>query len=178
MSKADSENVEVEDDGLKEFLAPLHEQWLVRGTILASYLDDMGENLRVQISTPEEIDQLRYEFRHAPSLVGASVAAIRCAVAITDFSAALEGLVFQKRRGAPSQLKLLGTGEVKVEDRKQLVQAEYFVERIAEAIFCKKEIASKLFNGMVVLLYQQVIDLPVFNTEVKGRFVYLNHNGK
>lgn len=178
MSEADSKNVEA-DDGLKDSLAPIHEECLTLGMILASYLDDMGEGVSAQVGViPEEIDQMRYEFRHAPSLAEASVAEIRCAVAITVCSAAFAGLVFQKRRGKPSQLKLLGTGQVKVEDLQRTYQPAYFAERIAEAIFCSKEISGKLFDAIVVLLYQKIFELPVFNTEVKGKFAYLTHNGK
>jgi hypothetical protein len=174
---SDSQNKNEDPEDVKKFLASLHEQWLARGTILADCLKDVDEGVRAHVSAEEGIDPLRYQFRHAPSLAGASVAGIRCAVAITIFSHALEVLAFQNEDGPPMQIKLLGTGEVKVGDD-QVVPAEFFVKRIAAVTFRNKEIARKLFSATVVLLYKQVLDLPVFDSEVKGRFVYLNHNGK
>src|SRR3989344_8622280 len=153
-------------EDVKKALAPHHEQWLVRGIVLADCLKDIDEGLHAHVSAEEGIDPLRYQFRHAPRLVGVSVAGIRCAVAITIFSHALEGLAFQNEDGPPMQIKLLGTGKVKVVDN-QIVPAEYFVERIAQVTFSNKEIARKLFSATVVSLYKQVLDLPVFNSEVK-----------
>ncbi len=173
MSKADSES-----DDQKKALAPIHEMWLVRGVILARYLDDMGKDVRAQVNAPEGIEELSYSFRHAKSFVVSNIEEIRCAVAITVISRMFETLAYQPEEGPPFQLKLLGSGEVEVVGNNQRLPAVFFAERIAKAVFCNIEIATKLFNATLVLLYKKTIVLPVFNSEVKEGLVYLTHNGK
>ena len=135
MSTSKTQSEDPED--VKKALAPLHEEWLVLGKLLASRLN---ESLRAQLNALKGIKPLRHEFRHAPTLANATRTAVRCAVAITELSHTLESLVYQKVKGRPMQIRLSSASEIEVVN-KQKVQGMYFAERIANAIGCEHKVA-------------------------------------
>jgi hypothetical protein len=179
--------MQIEDpEDVKKALAPLHENALIAGVVLALQL---YPQLRSQLDVLEGIEQLCYEFRHASSLNRLTIPClIRCSVAISEFSAALEGLVFQDEEGVR---------KVEVRDAntifagEQCVPMEYLVERIADALYYKepvgdekvgvdvsddeKQVASELFRVLMELLYKGKLGIPAFKMHSAGTCMILEH---
>ncbi|TSC84007.1 MAG: hypothetical protein G01um101413_810 [Parcubacteria group bacterium Gr01-1014_13] len=176
MSESKSENDD-EDPGIKNWFALIHEEWLVLGKSLANFLSRDTTSIPAELDATDGIEPFRHEIRHAPSLARATPREIRCTAMIAEFSSNLEGLVFQEEEGPPLQLTLSNYDEVLVENHQSLPK-DYFVERTSGVISCKKETAEKLFDTLMMLLYQEIISLPMFTSTVRGRFVHLIHNGK
>ncbi len=153
MDESNNENEE------RAALAPLHESMLNGGRALARCLDEPV--VRAQLYAPEGIEPLRHEFRHAPSLVNATVGEIRCAVAIAEFSHTLESLVLQKQGELP---KVTVDGALWIHIGNDRVPGEYFLESIVNAISCNKQAVIKLFYMLLLLVKDQTLSLPGFNT--------------
>ncbi len=183
-SERDEELVESED--VKKALAPVHQALLESGKALARCLDEPV--VRTQLDAPEGIEPLRHELRHAPSLATATTAEIRCAVAILEFSLALEGWVFQGegglskkvilKEGRLSEVVLSVDGALWIHFDDSRVPDDYLLERIANAISCNRQAGSKLFYMLLLLVKDQIISVPRFNTVKKLCSVELVHDGK
>ena len=155
-------------------LAPRHEKILGLGKVLASYLDDLDRSIRVDLNAPEGIEPLRHELRYSLSLGLATDAEVRCAVAVSEISLALEGLVFQdpEQKELPQITLFSGTHILIGEEP---VGTDYFAERISQEISCKKDTASNLFFVLTVLVQQDLLVIPGFNNVLRGPLVCLVH---
>ena len=160
-------------DEVRADLSVLHEPWLSLGMVLANSLDEsVRAQLGVVTGTEDHgIDKLTHEFREAPSIDTATVAEIRSAAAVSEFCAAVEGLMLQDEDG-PRQVVFRPGGSILAGDN--TVPGEYLVERIADAISCKVVVASQLFHALVALLQKQMLQLPDFHITVSEDVVYID----
>ena len=166
-----------ESAGLRAALAPLHEYMLSLGRVLAKSLDEpIRAQLGVVVGTEEHrVDELRFEFRYAPSIPTTTVEDIRCAIVISEFCLAVEGLMLQDEKG-PRQVVLSNRGPIKAGE--QRVPVRYFGERFADAIsFDNIIVAYRLFHALVALLQNETLPLQDFTISVVDAHVHIDHNG-
>ncbi len=162
----DHDREECEDP--QEEIAPLHDEILSLGTVLAERL---SVEMFAELDTPRNIEPLRYELRHAAAIETASLAAIRVAVAISEVAHALESLVFQDE----DRIRKFVLWDNSLYLDEERTPPEYFIERMASAVGIRREAAGRILFLLAELLKEEVLSIPGFAAICRDGLVVLVH---
>lgn len=144
------------------------EELLIGGKTLANRLDEV---ILLKLEVLNGVVDLRYKFRHAPSLISTTTADLFCANIVESVFLFFEVLLYQDEEGALLPFLLLSNNGSVRDGNGQYMSKEYLADRVLEAVSCNgcneegifgEQIVKEILVKLVELLKDQTLSIRTF----------------